>query len=103
MTDALGLLHFHMGSQISNVRDIANGMREATRYLVELSKLGAKVRYMDVGGGLGIDYEGTRSRSYCSINYGVGQYANNIVQPLAEACEAHQLPPPRMLAPLSAP
>ena len=67
MGDALGLLHFHMGSQISNVRDIANGMREATRYLVELSKLGAKVRYMDVGGGLGIDYEGTRSRSYCSI------------------------------------
>ena len=97
MTEALGLLHFHMGSQISNVRDIANGMREATRYLVELSKLGAKVRYMDVGGGLGIDYEGTRSRSYCSINYGVAQYASNIVQPLAEACEEHGLPPPRIV------
>ena len=97
MTDALGLLHFHMGSQISNVRDIANGMREATRYFVELSKLGAKVRYMDVGGGLGIDYEGTRSRSYCSINYGVAQYASNIVQPLAEACEANALPQPRIV------
>ena len=97
MTDALGLLHFHMGSQISNVRDIANGMREAVRYLVELSQLGAKVRYMDVGGGLGIDYEGTRSRSYCSINYGIAQYASNIVQPLAEACEQHGLPPPRIV------
>jgi arginine decarboxylase len=97
MTDALGLLHFHMGSQISNVRDIANGMREAVRYLVELSQLGAKVRYMDVGGGLGIDYEGTRSRSDCSINYGVAQYASNIVQPLAEACEQHGLPPPRIV------
>ncbi|HVR82478.1 MAG TPA: arginine decarboxylase [Luteimonas sp.] len=97
MTDCLGLLHFHMGSQISNVRDIANGMREATRYLVELSKLGANVRYMDVGGGLGIDYEGTRSRSYCSINYGVAQYASTIVQPLAEACEAHGLAPPRIV------
>ena len=97
MTDALGLLHFHMGSQISNVRDIANGMREAVRYFVELSKLGANVRYMDVGGGLGIDYEGTRSRSYCSINYGIGQYASNIVQPLAEACEQHDLPPPRIV------
>jgi len=97
MTDALGLLHFHMGSQISNVRDIANGMREAVRYLVELSQLGAKVRYMDVGGGLGIDYEGTRSRSYCSINYGVAQYASNIVQPLAEACEHHGLAPPRIV------
>ncbi|MGY0557375.1 arginine decarboxylase [Lysobacter sp. A421] len=97
MTDCLRLLHFHMGSQISNVRDIASGMREATRYLVELSKLGANVRYMDVGGGLGIDYEGTRSRSYYSINYGVQQYASNIVQPLADACAEHGLTPPRIV------
>ncbi len=97
MTDCLGLLHFHMGSQISNVRDIASGMREATRYLVELSKLGANVRYMDVGGGLGIDYEGTRSRSYYSINYGVQQYASSIVQPLADACAEHGLPAPRIV------
>ncbi len=97
MGDCLELLHFHMGSQISNVRDIANGMREAVRYFVELSQLGAKVRYMDVGGGLGIDYEGTRSRSYNSINYGVKQYALNIVQPLAEACVEHDLPAPRIV------
>ncbi|HZH42545.1 MAG TPA: arginine decarboxylase [Lysobacter sp.] len=97
LQDTLGLLHFHMGSQISNVRDIAGGMREATRYFVELSQLGANVRYMDVGGGLGIDYEGTRSRSFCSINYGVRQYASSIVQPLADACQAHALPPPRIV------
>ncbi len=97
MTDCLQLLHFHMGSQISNVRDIASGMREAVRYFVELSKLGANVRFMDVGGGLGIDYEGTRSRSYYSINYGVQQYASNIVQPLAEACAEHGLTPPRIV------
>jgi len=95
--DCLNLLHFHMGSQISNVRDIANGMREATRYFVELSCLGAKISHVDVGGGLGIDYEGTRSRSYCSINYGLHAYASNIVQPLAEACEQHGLPPPRLV------
>ncbi|KAB7776530.1 arginine decarboxylase [Xanthomonas sp. LMG 12460] len=95
--DALNLLHFHMGSQISNVRDIANGMREATRYFVELSKLGAKISHVDVGGGLGIDYEGTRSRSYCSINYGLHSYASNIVQPLASACEEHGLAPPRIV------
>lgn len=97
LQDSLGLLHFHMGSQISNVRDIANGMREATRYFVELSKLGATISHVDVGGGLGIDYEGTRSRSYCSINYGLNQYASNIVQPLAEACEEHKLAPPRIV------
>ena len=97
MGDCLELLHFHMGSQISNVRDIANGMREAVRYFVELSQLGASVKYMDVGGGLGIDYEGTRSRSYNSINYGVKQYALNIVQPLAEACAEHGLQAPRIV------
>ncbi|WP_149195213.1 arginine decarboxylase [Luteimonas suaedae] len=97
MADALQLLHFHMGSQISNVRDIANGMREATRYFVELSKLGARISHVDVGGGLGIDYEGTRSRSYNSVNYGVRQYAGSIVQPLADACAEHGLAPPRII------
>ncbi|WP_129134787.1 arginine decarboxylase [Luteimonas sp. YGD11-2] len=96
-SDRLKLLHFHMGSQISNVRDIANGMREATRYFVELSRLGAKISRVDVGGGLGIDYEGTRSRSYNSVNYGMRQYASNIVQPLAQACAEHGLPQPRIL------
>lgn len=97
MGDCLQLLHFHMGSQISNVRDIAGGMREATRYFVELSKLGANIHYVDVGGGLGIDYEGTRSRSYNSVNYDIPHYASSIVQPLAEACELEGLPPPRIV------
>jgi len=97
MGGALKLLHFHMGSQISNVRDIARGMREATRYFVELSKLGASIDYVDVGGGLGIDYEGTRSRSYNSVNYGVAQYASTIVQALADACTEAGLRPPRIV------
>ncbi len=97
MGDCLQLLHFHMGSQISNVRDIAAGMREATRYFVELSKLGANIAYMDVGGGLGVDYEGTRSRSFNSVNYGMHHYASSVVQPLAEACQQEGLPPPRIL------
>ena len=97
MLDALQLLHFHMGSQISNVRDIANGMREAVRYFVELSRLGCGIRYMDSGGGLGVDYEGTRSRSFCSINYGLDQFAHTLVQPLAEACAEHRLSPPMMI------
>ena len=97
MLDALQLLHFHMGSQISNVRDIANGMREAVRYFVELSKLGCAIRYMDSGGGLGVDYEGTRSRGFCSINYGLDQFAHTLVQPLAEACVEFGLTPPMMI------
>jgi len=97
MLDALQLLHFHMGSQISNMRDIANGMREAVRYFVELSKLGCGIRYMDSGGGLGVDYEGTRSRGSCSVNYGLDQFAYTLVQPLAEACAEFKLTPPMMI------
>src|SRR5581483_997302 len=95
---SLELLHVFMGSQISNVRDIAAGMREATRYFVELCKLGLPIRYVDVGGGLGVDYEGTRSRSACSINYGLDQYAATVVQPLAEACAEHGLATPHVIS-----
>jgi arginine decarboxylase len=97
LSHALKLLHFHMGSQMSNVRDIARGMREAVRYFVELSQLGLPIRYMDVGGGLGVDYEGTRSRSECSINYGLDQYASSVVGALAEACAEYGLAHPRVL------
>ncbi len=93
----LKLQHFHMGSQISNVRDIANGMREATRYFVELIRMGVPLEIVDVGGGLGVDYEGTRSRSHNSINYSIEQYAATIVQSLAEAVEADGLNAPHIL------
>ena len=97
LSHALKLLHFHMGSQMSNVRDIANGMREAVRYFVELTRMGLPITHMDVGGGLGVDYEGTRSRSECSINYGVEEYASAVVGALAEACAANGLAPPHVL------
>ncbi len=93
----LRLQHFHMGSQISNLHDIANGMREATRYYVELLHLGVPLDVVDVGGGLGVDYEGSRSRSYNSINYSLEQYAQAIVQALAEATRAEGLPAPHIL------
>jgi len=98
LSASLQLLHVFMGSQISNVRDIAAGMREAACYFVELCKAGLPIRYVDVGGGLGVDYEGTRSRSACSINYGLGEYAATIVQPLAEACAANELSAPHIIS-----
>ena len=97
LSHTLRLLHFHMGSQMSNVRDIAGGMREAVRYVVELEKAGVTIDYLDVGGGLGVDYEGTRSRSDCSINYSLEQYASTVVQPLAEAVAEFGFKPPRVL------
>ena len=98
MLDALELLHCHMGSQLANIRDIQQGLRECARYYTELHRLGASIRSVDVGGGLGVDYEGTRSRSYCSMNYSLQEYANNVVHILWEACRAAGLPQPHIIS-----
>jgi arginine decarboxylase len=96
LLDGLQLLHFHLGSQISNIRDLQNGLAEAARVYAALRQAGAPVEVLDVGGGLGVDYEGTRSRSFCSMNYSVEEYATNIVRGLAEFCRAEALPPPHL-------
>jgi arginine decarboxylase len=97
MIGSLQLLHFHLGSQIANIRDVQRGMLEAGRCFAELAELGVNIRVMDVGGGLGVDYEGTRSRSSCSTNYSVQQYANSIVRALWEICEEYELPHPNII------
>lgn len=97
LTHTMRLLHFHMGSQISNLRDITAGMREAVRHFAELRAAGLPLDHVDVGGGLGVDYEGTRSRGECSINYDLDQYANAVVAPLATACVELKLDPPCVL------
>jgi len=91
---SLQMLHCHMGSQIANVQHIQSGMREIARYFAELRASGVDIRVVNVGGGLGVDYEGTRSRSFCSINYSVVEYADNVVHALAEICAEKGLPAP---------
>lgn len=93
----LKALHFNLGSQIANIADIHRGMRECARYFAALNALGAPVSIVDVGGGLGVDYEGTRSRSHCSMNYSVQEYANNVVYVLAEICQQHNLSHPEII------
>lgn len=93
----LQLLHFHLGSQIANIADIQRGMRECARYYSELHALGVPIHTVDVGGGLGVDYEGTRSRSFCSMNYSIQEYANNIVYTLGEVCKEKNLPHPTII------
>ncbi|TDU28702.1 arginine decarboxylase [Panacagrimonas perspica] len=96
--DAVRMVHFHLGSQVANVQDVARGMREASRFYVELRRLGAPVDVVDVGGGLGVDYEGTRSRSYCSMNYSVREYARSIVRTLQEVCAESGEPEPNLIS-----
>lgn len=93
----LKLMHFHMGSQIGNITDIKTALREAGRYYAELRRLGAPIAWADVGGGLGVDYEGTRSASDCSINYSVAEYAHTIVRAFAEICAEYGLPHPHLI------
>ena len=96
MADHLTLLHAHLGSQIANIHDIRRGLREVGRYYAELWRLGVRLRWVDVGGGLGVDYEGTGSRGACSMNYSVREYANSVVQALWEVCAEHHLPHPHL-------
>ncbi len=93
----LRVIHSHLGSQVANISDIQRGMHEASRYYAALRELGAPIDMIDVGGGLGVDYEGTRSRSFCSMNYSVQEYANNIVYTLMEICQQHNLPHPNII------
>lgn len=98
MLDSLQLLHFHLGSQIANIRDIRQGVSEAGRFYCELRELGASVNCFDVGGGLAVDYDGTRSQSNNSMNYGLTEYANNIVNVLTDICNEYAQPMPRIIS-----
>jgi arginine decarboxylase len=94
MLDSLVLLHFHIGSQITAIRSIKQAMREATRTLVSLREMGAPIEYFDVGGGLGVDYDGSSTNFESSMNYSMQEYANDVVYHLAEACKAAEIPQP---------
>ncbi|GGP39807.1 biosynthetic arginine decarboxylase [Shewanella algicola] len=98
MLESLQLLHFHLGSQIANIRDIRQGVGEAGRFYCELRQLGAKIECFDVGGGLAVDYDGTRSQSNNSMNYGLNEYANNIVNVLTDLCNEYEQPMPRIIS-----
>lgn len=95
--ECLQLMHCHLGSQISNIRDIQRGVNECAHYYTELHHLGAKIRFFDIGGGLGVDYEGTNSRSTCSINYSWEEYANCVVTVISKVCQQHALPEPQIV------
>jgi arginine decarboxylase len=96
--NSLQLLHFHIGSQISAIGVIKDAIREASQIYVELSALGANMHYLDVGGGLAIDYDGSKTNFYASKNYNMQNYANDIVAEVKEACEARQLAVPILVS-----
>lgn len=93
----LQLLHFHIGSQVSHVRTFRTAVREAARIYGELHRLGAGMRFLDVGGGLGVDYDGTKSTDASSINYDLREYAHAVVGTVSEVCAENGAPHPHLI------
>jgi arginine decarboxylase len=87
LADSLQLVHFHLGSQITNIRNVKTALTEAARVYVELARIGANVRFLDVGGGLGIDYDGSQTDFESSVNYTLQEYANDVVFRIKSVCD----------------
>ena len=98
MADCLELVHFHLGSQITNIRSIKSALTEASRVYVELHRVGAGVKVLDVGGGLGIDYDGSQTDFESSINYTLQEYANDVVFRIKGVCDEAGVPHPTIIS-----
>jgi len=98
LADCLQLVHFHLGSQITNIRNIKSALTEAARAYVELHRVGAGVKYLDVGGGLGIDYDGSQTDFESSVNYTLQEYANDVVFRIKSVCDECDVPHPTIVS-----
>ena len=96
--DILRLIHFHLGSQITDIHVIKHGLTEIARFYAELRAMGVEITHVDVGGGLGVDYDGTNSTANASVNYTLQEYANDVVYTIAETCREHELPMPHLIS-----
>lgn len=98
LIDCLKLIHFHIGSQITKIRRIKNALREAMQFYVQLFKMGFKIEFVDIGGGLGVDYDGTRSSmGENSMNYSIQEYVNDSVSALVDVCTKNNIPHPNII------
>ena len=98
MKDCLRLIHFHIGSQVTKIRRIKNALREASQFYVQLHNMGFDIDFVDIGGGLGVDYDGTRSSSSeSSLNYSIQEYVNDSISSLVDACTKNDIPQPNII------
>ncbi|MDA0577470.1 MAG: biosynthetic arginine decarboxylase [Verrucomicrobia bacterium] len=98
LADALKLVHFHVGSQVPDIRTIKRAVREASRFYAKLFKMGHALGYLDVGGGLGVDYDGSRTTFDSSTNYTLNEYARDIVYSIMEVCDSEAVPHPNIVS-----
>ncbi len=98
LENSFKLLHFHIGSQVPNILTIKRAVREAARYYAKIRRMGHALEYLDVGGGLAVDYDGSRSNFHSSMNYTMQEYANDIVYNIMDVCDAEQVPHPTIVS-----
>src|SRR5208337_2030567 len=98
MEHCLRLLHFHIGSQVPDILTVKKAVQEAARLYAKLHKMGFAIEYLDVGGGLGVDYDGSRTAFDSSTNYSLQEYTNDIVYYIADVCNAEQVPHPDIVS-----
>lgn len=98
MKECLKLVHYHIGSQVTKIRSIKIALREASQFYVQLHKMGFNIEFVDIGGGLGVDYDGTRSaNSASSVNYSIQEYVNDAIFSVVDACDKNDLPHPNII------
>lgn len=97
MKDCIKLIHFHLGSQITMIRKIKTALKEVSQFYIEIKKLGCDVEFVDIGGGLGVDYDGSRSTGASSVNYSIQEYINDAIATIVDACDKHGLVHPNII------
>jgi arginine decarboxylase len=98
MADALRLVHFHVGSQVSDIGVVKRAVREAARFFAKLAKMGHPMEFLDVGGGLGVDYDGSRTAFDSSMNYTLQEYARDVVYNIMDVCDSEKVPHPTIVS-----
>lgn len=98
LLDCLKMFHFHIGSQITEIRRLKNAFKEAARIYAKARKMGVDVEYLNVGGGLGIDYDGSKTSSDASVNYSIQEYANDVIYTVKDVCENENVPDPHIVS-----
>ncbi len=98
LADCLKMFHFHIGSQITEIRRLKNAIKEAARVYAKARKMGVDIQYINVGGGLGVDYDGSRTSSDASVNYTIQEYANDVVYTIKDVCDNENVPEPDIVS-----